>query len=60
MKKFSVCLDIAMTCNIHVEAENEWQAKQIAQDLAYNDPWKYVKDADSCADIVVVETREES
>ncbi len=49
-----------MTCNIHVEAENEERAKQIAYDLAYDDPWQYVKDADSCADIVLVETREES
>ena len=46
-KNYKVTVDITVSKNVYVKAENEEQAKTIAKNLVADDPFYYAKTAES-------------
>lgn len=58
MKQFAVNVDITMSKTIYVEAENENEAIELANEKVNNDPYEAIRNADAYVDHYVVDTYE--
>ena len=57
-KNYKVSVDITVSKNVYVKAENEELAKTIAKNLVADDPFYYAKTAESFLEAVSLEAQE--
>lgn len=55
LTEFTVALDIVVSKNIYVEAENEEQAKQLAIKKVRDEPYYYARTADAYVGAKVID-----
>ena len=59
MKNYRVTFDITVGCTMDVEAENDEQARQIAREKMYKEPYYYARNHSHVVDYDIVDVEEE-